>query len=354
MLHGASDKIPSLKKSLLICPPDKITRELKNNNNIICLPSSHPVPDEDSIQAGKTLLQFLSALDESDDVLFLVSGGTSSLIEVPKDGISLEHLQNINRYLLSSGKDIHQVNAWRQQFSKIKAGGLLNWIKAGSVTQLLLSDVRHDRAEFIGSGLLVNSTITPEPDEYLSTLIEMKNSDRSAAEQNVQVDTHIIGNIDLAKQAVYEAASAEGLDGYLHDEFLEGDASVVAKKLYATLQGAQPGVHIWGGETTVKLPDRPGLGGRNQTLSLAFSQYIAGQPGIYLLAAGTDGVDGNSNCAGAVVSDYTSHKAGKMGFDIQKEIDNANAGTVLMATGDLLQCGQSNTHVMDIVIAYKH
>ena len=159
----------------------KICIKLKIVMFRICLPSSHPVPDEDSIQAGRTLLEFLSALDECDDVLFLVSGGTSSLVEVPEDGISLEHLQNINRYLLSSGKDIHQVNAWRQQFSKIKAGGLLNWIKAGSVTQLLLSDVRHDRAEFIGSGLLVSTEITPEPDEYLSTLVDMKHSSRTAA-----------------------------------------------------------------------------------------------------------------------------------------------------------------------------
>ncbi len=353
MLQGALDNTPSLKKSLLICPPSKITRQLKNNKNIICRASSHPVPDETSIEAGQTLLSFLSALEENDEVLFLISGGASSLVEVPEDNITLEQLQKITNYLLSSGKDIYQINAWRQQFSKIKAGGLLNWIKAVSVTQLLLSDVKQDRTEFIGSGLLVNSSIRPEPDEYLSAFLSRENSDESRVKKCIQVDTHIIGNINLAMQAVYEAAKMEGLDSIIHHEFLEGDACLVANKLYTTLKNAEPGIHIWGGETTVCLPDNPGVGGRNQTLALAFAQNITEQSGLHLLAAGTDGVDGNSNCAGAIVSGYTSIKARAMGFDIKMEIEKANAGLVLMATDDLVQAAHSNTNVMDIVIAYK-
>jgi hydroxypyruvate reductase len=298
-------------------------------------------------------LSFLSALEEKDHVLFLISGGTSSLVEVPEDNITLEQLQNITNYLLSSGKDIYQVNAWRQQFSKIKAGGLLNWIKSGSVTQLLLSDVKQDKAEFIGSGLLLKSSILPEPDEYLSTLPGKQIADKSNDEKCIQLDTFIIGNINLAMQAVHEAAKVEGVDSFLHQEFLEGDACAVANKLYTILKTAQPGIHIWGGETTVRLPNKPGVGGRNQTLALAFARNIAEGSGLHLLAAGTDGVDGNSNCAGAVVSDYTSIKARTMGFDIKSEIEKANAGTVLMATDDLVQAAHSNTNVMDIVIAYK-
>lgn len=358
MLQGALEQTPSIKKSLLICPPSKITRQLIKNKNITCIASSHPVPDESSIKAGKALLSFLSALEEKDKVLFLISGGTSSLVEVPEDKITLKQLQEITNYLLSSGKDIHQVNAWRQQFSKIKAGGLLNWIKAGAVTQLLLSDVKQDKVEFIGSGLLVNSSIIPEPDEYLSAFLGEENSaeNRSAksrAKNNVQPDTHVIGNINLAMEAVHQAAKAEGLESVVHDEFLEGDVGSAANKLYQTLINAQPGIHIWGGETTVRLPVKPGVGGRNQTLALAFAQYIEELPGLHLLAAGTDGVDGNSNCAGAAVSSYTAKKARIMGFDIKTEIEKANAGMVLMATDDLVQAAYSNTNVMDIVIAYK-
>ncbi len=110
---------------------------------------------------------------------------------------------------------------------------------------------------------------------------------------------------------------------------------------------------IWGGETTVCLPEKPGIGGRNLTLALAFSQHLVDVKGLHLLAAGTDGLDGNSNCAGAVVSMFTTQKAAKMGFDIKQEIKKANAGLVLMATDDLVQGENSNTNVMDIVIAYK-
>ena len=162
----------------------------------------------------------------------------------------------------------------------------------------------------------------------------------------------IIGNINLAKQAVSKAAQAENLNSYVHDEFLEGDVYQVAKYLFSQLDKAKQGVHIWGGESTVRLPEKPGIGGRNQTLALAFAQYIAEIPDLHLLSAGTDGVDGNSNCAGAVVSMFTSQKAKKMGFDIEAELDKANAGVLLMATDDLIHT-TSYTNVMDIIIAYK-
>jgi len=351
MLQGAFDSVPTLKKSLLICPPSKITRQMKKNKDVICVASSHPVPDERSIAAGKTLVNFLAGLDSSDEVLFLISGGTSSLVEVLVDDINLQQLQEINQYLLSSGKDIHQVNAWRQQFSKIKGGELLNCINTSTVTQLLLSDVKDDRAEFIGSGLLVDSAIMPEPDEFLSTL--SPNDKTGTGKSPVAVDTHIIGNINLAKQAVHEAAKAEGLASFIYEEFLEGDSCDVANKLYKVMSEAESGIHIWGGETTVCLPESPGVGGRNLTLALAFAKNLADHPDLHLLAAGTDGADGNSNCAGAMVSMYTALKAGKMGFDMQQEIDKANAGVVLMATNDLVQGAHSNTNVMDIIIAYK-
>lgn len=254
------------------------------------------------------------------------------------------------------------MNAWRQQFSKIKGGGLLHWVKTPAVTQLLLSDVKGDKAEFIGSGLLVNSQVETDADDYLSS-IALDN--KVAAPQGhllrgahaedvaVSVETHIVGNNKKAMLAVHEAAQAEGLASFMHDEFIEGDACEAAAKLYAELKDAKPGIHIWGGETTVCLPDNPGVGGRNQTLALAFAEYLTEVPDLHLLAAGTDGVDGNSNCAGAVVSMYTPQKARSMGFDTSQEIKKANAGIVLMATDDLVRGEHSNTNVMDIVIAYK-
>ena len=353
MLQGALDSSSSIRQSLLICPPSKITRQLKKNKNITCLASSHPVPDEKSLEAGQALIAFLSGLDDSDELLFLISGGTSALVEVPLAGVTLEQLQAINHYLLASGKDIYQLNAWRQKFSSIKGGGLLNSIKQTAVTQLLLSDVKHDKAEVIGSGLLIESSVQPEQDDYLASLLAAENIALETTAPDVKVATHIIGNLEIAMRAVHQAAQVQGLKSFLHEQFLEGEAVKVADDLYKQLQEAEPGIHIWGGETTVTLPENPGVGGRNQTLALAFAQRLVDQPGLYLLAAGTDGVDGNSNCAGAVVSMYTTEKASKMGFDIQAEIEKANAGLLLMASDDLVSANNSNTNVMDIVIAYK-
>ena len=353
MLQGALDYSHPPKKSLLICPPKKISRSLKKNKSVNVFASSHPVPDETSFEAGQLLINFLSNMDANDELLFLISGGTSSLVEIPEENITLEQLQKINKYLLASGKNIQQVNAWRQQFSKIKGGGLLNWIKTPVVIQLLLSDVKGDKAEFIGSGLLVNSQVETDGDDYLSSICLGNNVDTQSEETTAIVDTHIIGNNKKAMLAVHEAAQAEGLASYMHDEFLEGDACDAAENIYVKLKDAEPGIHIWGGETTVCLPDNPGVGGRNLTLALAFAGYLSETPDLHLLAAGTDGDDGNSNCAGAVVSMYTPKKAKSMGFNIKQEIEKANAGIVLMATDDLLRGDHSHTNVMDIVIAYK-
>ena len=350
MLQGALEQTPSITKSLLICPSVKITRQLKKNKNITCVTSSHPVPDEKSIAAGKDLLDFLLATKENDKILFLISGGTSALVEVPVQDISLEQLQEINNYLLASGKDIHHINAWRQQFSQIKGGGLLNWIKAKTVTQLLLSDVKDNKSEFIGSGLLVDTVTETDGDDFLFK--KLTNS-RIAVDNSIKVNTHIVGNIKLAMQSVNAAALNQNLESYIYDTFLEGDVLDVAEYLYTILKEAKPGIHIWGGETAVKLPENPGIGGRNLTLALAFSQYLSNDASLHLLAAGTDGIDGNSKCAGAIASTYTVQKAKKMGFDIQQEIQKANAGIVLMATDDLVNAENSNTNVMDIVIAYK-
>ena len=350
MLQGALEQTPSISKSLLICPSVKITRQLKKNKNITCVASSHPVPDEKSIAAGKCLLDFLLATTENNKILFLISGGTSALVEVPVQNISLEQLQEINNHLLASGKDIHHINAWRQQFSQIKGGGLLNWIKAKNVTQLLLSDVKDDKSEFIGSGLLVDTVTETDGDDFL---FKKLTSSRIAVDNSIKVNTHIVGNIKLAMQSVNAAALNQNLESYIYDTPLEGDVLDVAEYLYTILKEAKPGIHIWGGETTVKLPENPGIGGRNLMLALAFSQYLGNDASLHFLAAGTDGIDGNSKCAGAIASTYTVQKAKKMGFDIQQEIQKANAGIVLMATDDLVNAENSNTNVMDIVIAYK-
>ena len=351
MLQGAIDSNSSINNALLICKKGQVSRTLRKNKNIIIAESAHPVPDQSSLDAGKTLLRFLSVIPKGEKLLVLISGGASSLVEVLSGDLSLEDLQEINNYLLASGKNIHTMNAWRQRMSQIKGGGLLAHVSADDCTQLLISDVQGDDPSIIGSGLLVASKIVEvDDDAWLKQRCTGLNAD---APQKEVIDTHVIATLDMAKQAIKEEVEHMGLDCYVKDDFLCGDAVKQGKAIGQWLCTAPSGVHVWGGETTVNLPDKPGLGGRSQSFALSAARMIEEEEDIGILAAGTDGVDGNTSCAGASVYCSTMRAARKCGFDVDAELQKANAGTVLMATTDIFKPGPTNTNVMDLVIAYK-
>jgi hydroxypyruvate reductase len=351
MLQGALDSRHTINSALLITTRESVTRELKRNKKVNIVESAHPVPGQSSLDAGDALLKYLRAVPQQSPLLVLLSGGASSMVEVPVDGLSLSQLQQINRYLLASGKDIHLMNAWRKRFSKIKGGGLLHYVKHLQCTQLIISDVQGNDPAIIGSGLLVQSEDeNHDVDDWLqSQLLE----DMPHPEINTQVTTHVIGTNEMATRAVVDEARHHGLDHYLHDEFICGDAIEQGRVIGEFLRSAPAGVHVWGGETTVELPENPGLGGRNQSMALSLAATIEGEDDVSVLVAGTDGIDGNTPCAGAVVSGNSMRQIRQMGFDTEAELSKANAGMVLMAIDELFKPGPTNTNVMDIVIAYK-
>jgi hydroxypyruvate reductase len=351
MLQGALDSRHSINSALLITTRGNVTRELKRNNKLAIVESAHPVPEQSSLDAGNTLLQYLDAIPRHASLLVLISGGTSSMVEVPVDGMSLTQLQQINQYLIASGKDIHAINAWRKRFSKIKGGGLLGYVQHLQCTQLIISDVQDNDPAIIGSGLLVQSKVNNhDGDEWLQS--QLLNYDPHA-DIYAPVNTHVIGSNEIALRAVIDEAAYHGLDHYLHEEFISGDAIEQGRVIGEYLSSAAGGIHAWGGETTVELPHNPGLGGRNQSMALSLAAAIDGIEDLSVLVAGTDGIDGNTPCAGAIVSANSMQQIRQMGFDVAAELGRANAGTVLMATGDLFKPGPSNTNVMDIVIAFK-
>ena len=351
MLQGALDSRRTINSALLITTRKHVTRELKRNKRVSIVESAHPVPDQSSLDAGDALLKYLHAVPQQSPLLVLVSGGASSMVEVPADGLSLSQLQQINRYLLASGKDIHLMNAWRKRFSKIKGGGLLHYVQHLQCTQLIISDVQDNDAAIIGSGLLVQSEAeSHDDDDWLQSQLP---DVVQHSEINRPVMTHIIGTNQMALRAAADEAGYHGLDHYLHEEFISGDAIEQGRVIGEYLCHAPAGVHVWGGETTVELPDNPGLGGRNQSMALSLAATIDGACDLSVLVAGTDGIDGNTPCAGAVVSGNSMQQIRQMGFDAGAELNKANAGMVLMAIDELFKPGPTNTNVMDIVIAYK-
>ena len=351
MLQGALDSQHTLNSALLITASGRVPRDLLNNKRLVVVESSHPIPDASSVDAGKALLSYLHGITEQSSVLVLISGGASSLVEVPVDGLSVSQLQQANEYLLASGKDIHAINAWRRRFSKIKGGGLLRYVKHLQCTQLIISDVQGNDPAVVGSGPLVESeTNETDDDDYLQSLLPRQSQ---IADDGRPVDTHVIGTNRMALNAVAEEAGGHQLAQHLHEDFIHGDAVEQGRLIGEYLRDAPAGVHVWGGETTVELPCNPGLGGRNQSMALSMAAVIDGIEDLSVLVAGTDGIDGNTPCAGAVISGGSMQQVRQMGFDLNTELAKANAGMILMAIGDLFRPGPSNTNVMDIIIAYK-
>ncbi len=351
MLQGALDSQRTINSALLITTSSFVTRELKRNSKINIVESAHPVPDQSSLDAGNALLKYLREIPQQAPLLVLISGGASSMVEVPFDGISLAQLQQINQHLLASGRDIHAMNAWRKRFSEIKGGGLLHYVQQLQCTQLIISDVQDNDPAVIGSGLLVQSNDNKRDyDEWLESQLQQA---VRPDEQYLPIATHVIGTNAMAIRAAVDEAEQHGLDHYLHEEFINDDAIEQGRVLGEYLRSAAAGVHVWGGETTVELPENPGLGGRNQSMALSLAATIEGVDDLAVLVAGTDGIDGNTPCAGAIVTGESKRKSNQMGFDVDDELGKANAGVVLMATDELLKTGPTNTNVMDIVIAYK-
>ena len=318
------------------------------------VPGNHPLPDQTSLDAGRALLDFLAAQDQDTRLLFLISGGASAMVDVLQPHVSLEQMQEANRWMLANGLDIRQTNLVRKCLSAIKGGKLLNYFDNDALV-LLVSDVPGDNPGDIGSGLLV-----PEPDigdvrkielpAWLGELLKLPH--QGEPRRNVHVE--IIASNEIAKTAAAAAAKAQGFPVTVHPGCLCGETSLVARQLADYLdRSAPPGIHIWGGETSVNLPPEPGTGGRNQQLALQVAQRLAGDDSWCFVSAGTDGIDGHSQDAGAIVDGQTLMRGQAEGLDIEDSLARADANPFLAASGDLIHLGATGTNVMDLMLAWK-
>jgi hydroxypyruvate reductase len=319
--------------------------------------AAHPVPDTSSLYAGERLLTFLAEADDRP-LLFLISGGASSLVEAPVTGVDLDFIARCNRWLLASGLDIVQMNLIRKGLSCIKGGGLLARLGGREVHALAISDVPGDRPEAIGSGLLV-----PEPSlaqqlaamslpQWLGERLDAGLVQRSEPPLHPP-SLHIVANLQLAREAAARRARELAYPVQLHDCFLDGEAAETGRRLATVVREGPAGISIWGGETRVELPAEPGQGGRNQHLALAAATVLAGSEHCWLLAAGTDGTDGPTEDAGALVDGQTQERGVVEGLDAESCLRAADSGRFLEASGDLVTTGPTGTNVMDLVIGLK-
>lgn len=331
MALGAYDALGgAIQRALVITKDGHVSSQLAAFTGIEVLESAHPLPDERSLQAGQRLLRWVTELPDSVDPLFLVSGGSSSLVEVLEDGITFEDLARVNAEGLAAGIAIGELNARRARLSRIKGGRLTALLQGRPARALFISDVPGDDPAVIGSGLL-----------------------GPANEGEDHVERLVVASIDLAVASVAAAAAGAGLEVEPSPRRFDGDASRLAVRFAHELDMSTVQVRVWGGESTVELPENPGRGGRNQHLALAAARLIAGHPDLLLLAAGTDGTDGVTDDAGGIVDADTCARLALAGLDADSCLRRADSGAALAAAGDLVHTGPTGTNVGDLVIGLK-
>ncbi|MEJ2407730.1 MAG: DUF4147 domain-containing protein [Candidatus Thiodiazotropha sp.] len=319
--------------------------------------SGHPLPDENSLAAGKALLDYLDALPDGLPLLFLLSGGASTLVEVLPKGLELDVLERINDWLLGSGLDIGEMNVIRKRLSHIKGGRLARYLRGRRCLQLLISDVPGDDPATIGSAPLYPSSEARLPNSlpaWLNGLLACSEPAPGEADGVfATIETRIVASNDQARLAAAEQARAMGLSVTEHLGHFQGRAEQLAGEFVAELSASVPGVHVWGGESSVSLPPAPGRGGRNQHLALAAARMLAGRERCLLLAAGTDGSDGPTEEAGALVDGMTIRRGEEEGLSADMALCDADSGRFLEFSGDLIETGPTGTNVMDLVIAWS-
>ncbi len=336
--------------------------------------ASHPVPDAAGLQAAERILALAQGLTADDLVLCLISGGGSALLTLPAEGISLALKQDINRQLLASGANIAEMNCVRKHLSRIKGGRLAAACAPARVVTLTISDVPGDDPSIIASGPTVpDASLCSDALAILQRYAIAVPAEVLHALQSGSWETpkpgspvftghalHMIATPQQSLEAAAEAARAQGLNAYILSDEIEGESREVGKVHAALARAAargqgpfqKPCVILSGGETTVTLKPQPagtprGRGGRAGEFCLGLAQALQGQPGVWALAADTDGIDGIEDNAGARVSPDTLSRAAALGHKVDDHLQRNDAYSFFAAIDDLVVTGPTHTNVND-------
>lgn len=332
--------------------------------------AGHPVPDRRGHAAAERLLALAEGAGPRDLVVFLVSGGGSALLPAPAPPITLEEKQEVTRLLLAAGATIGELNAVRKHLSLLKGGQLARAASPARILTLLLSDVLGDPLDVIASG-----PTAPDPTtfgEALDVLARRGVLERVAASVRRRLEagargevpetpkpgdplfsqvTHVVvGNNRLVVDAAARAAEGLGYPPRIATAALEGEAREVGPALLEQARSsAPPSCLIAGGETTVTVRGR-GRGGRCQELALAAALALTADDAFTVLAAGTDGTDGPTDAAGAIVDVTTVPRGRAMGLDPEGTLADNDAHSFLSATDDIIITGPTNTNLLDLYL----
>ena len=333
------------------------------------LEAAHPVPDEAGRRGALAMLETVRGLTTDDLVIALVSGGGSALLSLPVAGLSFEDKQQVNRALLASGASIDEMNCVRKHLSAIKGGRLAAACAPAPVLTLLISDVPGDVPEVIASGPTL-----PDPTTCADALaiidryrIALPAAVRAGLESGAcespkpgdpRFAGHAVSMIATPQQSLEAAAAlarSAGLAAHVLSDEIEGESREVGK-VHAALARAvarrgtpfsRPCVILSGGETTVTVRQKGGRGGRAGEFALGCAIALQAEPGVYVLAADTDGIDGIEDNAGAIVTPDTLARASARGLSPANCLDRNDAYNFFAPIGDLVVTGPTFTNVND-------
>jgi glycerate 2-kinase len=334
---------------------------------ITIMEAGHPIPDERSLAAGGAVLDFVSRLTEHDLLVCLISGGGSALVSAPRHGVSLSDAQALTASMLDRGATIEELNALRRQIDFLKGGGLVQATRA-RVISLILSDVIGDDLATIASGLTTygsgnNAQALSILKKYgmegqvsNTTLNLIAKRPISDAAKSERVQNIIVGNNNLAAQGAKKQVQMEGLSAEIIDTDLHGEARLIGRQLAELLQtrvqqNRHPFCLISGGETTVTIQAN-GKGGRNQELALAAVETLNHSQNALLVALATDGNDGPTDAAGAVVTGETFRRSRELGLDSVEYLARNDSYVFFDTLGDLLKPGYTGTNVNDLIFLF--
>ncbi len=331
--------------------------------------AAHPVPDAAGEQAAHRIAALVQGLTADDLVLCLISGGGSSLLSLPAEGLSFEQKRAINRALLNSGAAIDEMNCVRKHLSAIKGGRLAAMCAPARVLTLLISDVPGDAPEVIASGPTVaDSTTCADALAILKRYaIDIPVAARSGLESGAFEtpkpgdavfaghSVRLIATPQESLEAAAARARAAGIDAYILSDEIEGESREVGKVHAALARSVsrrgtpfgRPCVILSGGETTVTVRSRGGRGGRATEFLLGCAIALQGEPGVHVLAADTDGIDGIEDNAGAIVTPDTLARGLATGRKAQEFLDRNDAYNYFAPLGDLVTSGPTYTNVND-------
>jgi len=374
-LYGSGKAVLSMAKSIYENIEDKIQNAVLvgpydnslDKENLNYLKSSHPIPTNKSEIAARHLKSSIENLNEDDFFIYLLSGGNSALVELPDENITMDEFQETTDLMLKGSMPIVAMNCIRKHLSQVKGGRLVSNCKAKGIV-LVLSDVLSNDFEAIGSAPLYldNSTFEDSinylkeyhifdkvPKKVKEYLIQGKNGgiEDTPKKENENIQHFLIASNEILLSDIQKNLLTKGINSEIISKKIEEDVNIVVNDLLTFIENKKEGCFIFGGEALVKVTSN-GKGGRNQHLILSFLNKFPKDKKVTILSAASDGIDGNSKSAGAVIDNTSLEKAKSLNLDIKKYLNDFNSNDFFAKTGDLVNTGPSHNNMLDVLIIH--